>query len=205
MGMLSDLFGDNHKAYDKYGNEIEGLAGQYDPYIKDGKKMLSDLTNKGQWMTNSPWALEDEMQSHYNESPGFKYSQNQLTNRMNNNAALTGQLGNGAENASLQSALEGRLNQNMGQYVDRGINTFNNGINTESNINNMGFNALGQKNQLMQGAYGSDLQGDLSHDNAMQHMLGFGLNLGSKFLFGKGLNGLGDAAAEFGSDIGSMI
>ena len=147
MGMLSDLFGDNHKAYDKYGNEIEGLAGQYDPYIKDGKKMLSDLTNKGQWMTNSPWALEDEMQSHYNESPGFKYSQNQLTNRMNNNAALTGQLGNGAENASLQSALEGRLNQNMGQYVDRGINTFNNGINTESNINNMGFNALGQKNQ----------------------------------------------------------
>ena len=204
MGFFSDLFGDDSKAYNKYKDELAGLAQSYNPYVQGGKQMFGDLMKQGQWMTSSPWALEDEMQKHYQQSPGFQYAQNQIQQRMNNQAAASGMLGSGAEQKSLQDALTGHLQQDMGQYVDRGINTYNQGLGTEGNLNNMGFNALGAQNQLMQGSYGAGLQGDISHRNAMSHMLGFGLNLGKDFLFG-GQGSLGDAMGGMGNAVGSWI
>ena len=200
MGWWNDLWGDNSQAYGKYENELQGLAKGYDPYTQAGQKTLADLLKQGNMMTNSPWQLEDELQSHYNQSPGFQYAQNQITQRMNNNAALSGMGGTGAENASLQKALTGNLEQNMDQYVDRGINTYNQGLNTEGNINQMGYNALGQKNQLMQGGYQAGLQGDISHANAIQHMAGAAVH-GAMDLFDPGAS-MGQAFGDLGEKMG---
>lgn len=186
MSLLDALWGDNSKSYKE-------AAQAYDPYVSAGKQSLQDLLKQQAMLTQSPWQLQDEIASHYQESPGLQYAQNQITQRMNNQAALSGRLGSGASQRSLQDALTGQLLQEQGQYVNRGMDTFNTGLGVEQGMNQLGYNALGQQNNL-------NMQAAQSHNAALGHMLGFGIQAGMNIL-DPGAS-MGQAFGDLGKRIG---
>ena len=172
MGILDFLGGGNSHAYNDYADQLRGLAGGYDPYTKSGLNSLHDLMGRYQQGLNNPGFLENELAGTYQESPYAQAQSKYLTSGLNNNAAALGSLGSTYSANNMADSLHRLISSDEGQYINRGINTYNNALGGESHINDMGYNALGAQNKLNQSADLANMQGSINHTNALQHLLG---------------------------------
>lgn len=199
-GIENSLDGDTSGAYSNYSDEQRQLAQDLNPYIKDGKISLNNLLSQFQKETNNPAFLENELASSYKPSDYYKQQAKYLTGQLNSNAAAEGTLG-GSYAANNMAATDDRLlSQDENNYIDKGMQTYGQGISGEEGINNEGFNALGQQNNLLTAANQAEMQGKIAHDNAQTALLGEGLNLGSEFFTG-GAGGLSTLIGGLGKDM----
>jgi hypothetical protein len=153
---------DNSFAYSTYANAMRDRMPVYDSWINRGNWAGDTQQNQTDWLLNNPNALQDQIAAGYQESPWSKYSMDQMTKRMNYNAANTGMLGSGAANRALQQELVGMNGQFMGDYVNRGMDTYKLGYSGLDGLQKLGFDALGQQTNLYDRAAAAELQGQKS-------------------------------------------
>lgn len=197
MSMLGNFFGDNSGAYGDAAAEFRDLAQSYKPYIKTGENSLYNLLGQYQGMLSNPNALQNKIASGWSMSPYAQYQTQELSKELNNNAAATGTLGSSYAAQAMASHLQPIVSADQNNYINRGMQTYGMGLSGESNLNNMGYNALNQQNGLESQGINASLQGSLSHDDAINKMFGQALGLGADFMTG-GTGGIGSLIAGLG-------
>ena len=112
--------------------------------------------------TLAPTLSENRMAATYTNSPYQNQIMQNTSDQMDANAAQTGMLGSTAQQAQLQNAFAGQQNQFQQQYINRGENEYNQGINSMYNLAGLGFKGLGQQTGLEQEAALGTLRGGLA-------------------------------------------
>ncbi len=175
MSWITDLFGDQSKQFNQYADRMEGIGNTYNPYIERGQDAGQQYGDLSEWMTQNPNALQDQAAAGYEMSPYQKYLLDQTTQRSNMNAANSGMIQSPLAQKALNQDINLQTGQFMNDYIQRSLGTFGMGYEGLGNINNLGYNALGEKNQYMGAGAAGRFQGDVSGQNAFNKMIGTGL------------------------------
>ena len=143
--MLGGLFGGQQNpgsAGMDYYSKIPGMIKPYfNPYIQEGKGDLSSLHNQVMGLLNDPSALLSKIGSHYQQSPGYKFSVDQATQGANRAAAAGGMAGSPAEQQQLAGHINQLANQDYGNYMNRALGLHSQGLQGLTGLNQMGYNA----------------------------------------------------------------
>lgn len=189
-GQLSPLWGgdshsvDNSKAYYEYANAMRQRAGAYDPIVNMGNDARNLSWEQYQRLINDPNSVQNQVAGGFSMSPYQKQLEDDVTQSMNYNAANTGMLNSGAAQAALQDRLTNMTGQFEDQYIDRGMNSYYQGLNGANTLSNLGFESMGRQDDLYGQAYGSDLFGTMSKN---QYKADTGFNLGNYLKTGIGV------------------
>lgn len=206
--------------FDAYANQMAGYADRYNPYVTRGN-MAGDLTwQQYQQLINDPNFIQDKIAKGFSESPYQKYMQDMVSKRMNFNAANTGMLGSGAANRALQSELTDMTGKFEDNYINRGLDSYKEGLAGAQGLNDLGFKALGAQDPFLSDSAAGRLKGYQStieaqqrneEDKYLQQMAnkmqgnnfwGSVLGIGGTLL-GGGLGG--PAGAEIGGELGGLF
>jgi len=220
MGIL-DFFGggtppkyiSNKGAFDQYGTDMDQYAQRYGGYVDAGNRARDLSMDQYTKLIQNPNFLQDMISQGFNTSPYQSYIMDQTQKRMNTNAANTGMLGSGAANRALSGEINNMTGQFMNDYVNRGMSSYGQGLSGLQGMTQLGFNALGSQDSLLEQGAAARLKGQMS-DNETQQMndeaeynarnRGLGNLLGlagtaAGFMFG------GPMGASIGGSIGSSL
>jgi hypothetical protein len=165
---LSGLWGgdssavDNSKAYYNYANAMRQRAGVYDPIVNMGNDARNLSWEQYQKLINDPNAVQNQVASGWSMSPYQNQLEDDVTQRMNYNAANTGMLNSGASQKALQDELTNMTGQFENQYIDRGMNSYNAGLTGANALSDLGFQSMGRQDDMYGQAAGADLYGKMS-------------------------------------------
>ncbi len=164
--MIGDLLTpNNRKAYNEYSQNLMNLSGTYNPWAKLGFNAFKTGTNLATQNTLNPAMLQNTLAQSFQMSPYQSNLENKTMDQMNVNAANTGMVGSQSANNTLASQLNRMTGQFENQYIDRGLNQYNQGLNSLlTHSAPMGFNALNNQNRLAQTGYQAQLQGHLANN-----------------------------------------
>lgn len=197
MSFFDNLFGNNSDAFQKYSNSMKDIAGTYDPYTTTGENALNSSYSQYQNLLSNPNFVQDMVASGFYTSPYQEQLLDRTTKSMNINAANTGMLGSGAANRALQDELVNQTGQFENQYIDRGMNSYNEGLQGMNDFSHLGFNSLNQQANYMGQAAGGQLQADRADANFWPSVIGSTVGL---------VSGLGAIPTGGGSTMaGSML
>jgi len=197
---LSSFFGDNSQALQKYAQRINDLGHSYDPSVQGGKTAFGDLGKQLGMLLSNPAFMQNKLAGEFQQSPYQKSMIHQVTNQMNNNAANTGMLGSGAANNALAGQVSNDVGQFENNYINQGLGQYDHGLNQGDFMSNLGMNGLNSANQYFQQGDQARLMADMSHQNAMNSMIGTGLGLAMKAIPAiSGMGGLSGLASKIGS------
>lgn len=154
LGGLLSLFGNQNPADEAmpYLNQIEGQTSKYmSPYINAGLNSMGTLQSQFNNMLSNPTSLMSLIGNNFQQSPGYQWQTNQAEGAANRAAAAGGMLGSPMHQQNAASMVNNLANQDYYNFMDRGINNFNQGINGLSNINQLGYGASqNMSNNLLQ-------------------------------------------------------
>ncbi len=163
LGAASGFMQPNQKdAYNQYASDIRGIADQYNPYTKVGKGGLYCYAGLSALNTLAPAHVENRLASSFTNSPYQQQIMQNTTNQMNANAAQTGMLGSTAQQSALQDSLASQQNQWQQQYINRGENQYNQGMQGMYNLAGMGLQGLGSQSRLEQESALGSLKANLA-------------------------------------------
>lgn len=198
---FKDIFtGNNSKAGFDLANANRAVAGSYNPRIKAGENSLATLIAEYQKMRETPDFLQNQLSANWAPSQYAQTQMKWLTNAMNNNAAATGMLGSAYAANTMGQGLQDILSQDQNKYIDRGMDVYGTGINGEEGINDMGYSAMMNKNNILTGANQMDYNQRVANTGADTGLLGQGLSLAGMFATG-GKGGLGMLAGQAGKSM----
>lgn len=183
MGFLS-LFGDDSAAYGDYASELRALEQNFQPWVDAGKVSLQDLLKQYQQLTANPDFMQNQLAKNYQPSQYAQVQTDYLKNQLNNNAAVTGQLGSSYAAQTMGNKLQDLISKDENNYIQTGLGMYKTGLSGEQFIDNQGFNAVNSQTGLAAQADQADLQGENSKNAAMSALLGQGLSLGANFFTG---------------------
>ena len=145
MGFLDSLFGggDRSDAFNDYSSFMGGKADRYNPWVDAGARARDMNEQQYARNINDPNAVQNQVASGFQESPYQKYMQDKVTQRMNYNSANTGMLGTGAANRSLMDDLTKMTGQFENNYIDRGMNSYNRGLQGNEFLSDLGMKGMG--------------------------------------------------------------
>lgn len=208
MGFL-DFFGggtppkyiSNRGAFDQFGNEMDQAATRYGGYVDSGNQARNLSMDEYTKLIQNPNFLQDMISKGFSESPYQNYITDQTQKRMNMNAANTGMLGSGAANRALSGEINNMTGQFMNDYINRGINSYGQGLSGLQGMTQLGFNALGSQDSLMEQAAAARLKGTMSDNETNQ------MNAQAEYdARNRGLGNLmGLAGSILGGPIGSKV
>lgn len=133
-----------------YYNQIPGeLKDSFQPYMDAGKNSLSDLTSQYKDLLSDPGSVLARIGSGYQKSPGFEFQKSQGLQGINNAAAAGGMLGTSQHQQDAGTLSNNLANQDYGQYLQRALGLWGQGLSGEENLEKGGQNAASQ--------YGGDL------------------------------------------------
>jgi len=196
---LQSLFGGGKNPADAamgYLNKIPGtVKPYYNPYINAGQNAMGVLQGQYGQMVNDPAALMNKFGSQFQQSPGYQFQVDQATNAANNQAAAGGLVGSPAAQMNTAQSINGLANQDYGNYMNRAMGLYGQGIQGYQGLNQMGYNAsdalanmLAQnlQNQGNLSYMGQDYQNQQKNGlwGALGNLGGMGLNM----LSGGGMN-----------------
>jgi len=147
---IFNMFGsqDPSAAGDKYLSGIESGMGKYlNPYIQSGMRAMPQLEGQYNQLINDPSGVMNRIGAGFQQSPGFQFQTDQATGAANRAAAAGGMAGTPQEQQQLASTVNGLAQQDYGNYMNRGMNMYGQGLNGLSHMNDMGFNASNQMSQ----------------------------------------------------------
>src|SRR5579862_7021597 len=212
MGLM-DFFGggggakyiSNKPAFDQFSQSMQGAANRYNPIIDTGNQARNMSFDQYQRLINNPNAVQDQVASGFYKSPYQKYMQDQVAKRMNYNSANTGMLGSGAANRALQDELTKMTGQFENNYIDRGMQSYGQGLQGLGGLTQLGFQAMGAQDPLLEQAYAGTLKGNMSENetnqrNAMMEAQNRNSGLGNLIGLAGGL-----AGAYFGGPMGASM
>lgn len=181
----------NKGAFDQFASSMQGAANRYNPIIETGNQ-ARDLS-MGQYqnliknnpseqynrLVSNPNAVQDQVAQGFAMSPYQKYLQDMVSKRMNYNSANTGMLGSGAANRALMDELTKMTGQFQNQYIDRGMQSYgqglsglegqySKGLSGLDSLNNLGFKGMGSQDSMLEQAYGGTLKGAMSENETNQ-------------------------------------
>jgi hypothetical protein len=159
MGLASP---NQQHAYNQYAAQLNQISQQYNPYINVGEAGLKGYGAMSALNTLAPTLSENRMAATFSNSPYQQQIMQNTSDQMDANAAQTGMLGSTAQQAQLQNALAAQENQFQQQYINRGENEYNRGINSMYNLAGMGMKGLGAQTALEQEAALGTLKGGLA-------------------------------------------
>lgn len=206
MGMFDSIFGggDGYSdAFNNYANFMDQKAQRYNPWIDAGSR-ARDM-NEAQYnrLINDPNAVQDQVAQGFSMSPYQKYMQDNVMKQMNYNAANTGMLGTGAANRALADDLTKMTGQFEDTYIDRGMNSYNRGLQGNEFLSDLGMKGLGAQDELYGQEAAAKLKGDMAQADSDTNMWGNILGTVGGAVAG-GMMG-GPAGASMGSSMGSQI
>jgi len=173
MGIFDSIFGgntphvpDTSKDFYDYSDFMGGKADRYNPWIDAGSR-ARDM-NEGQYarLINNPNAVQDQIAAGFQYSPYQKFMLDQTTDRMNYNAANTGMLGTTQANQSLMDDLLKMTGQFQDTYIDRGMNSYNRGLQGNEFLEQQGMQGMGAQDNLFEQQGAARLKGDLARQQA---------------------------------------
>jgi len=174
---ILDAFGDNQGAYDDAYNAFNQQAQRYNPWIERGNRASDLAFQQYQQNAQNPTFQQDAIARHWQQSPFQTQLSDALTKRMNMNAANSGMI----MSPVAQDALNKQLNTQTGQfqqdYVNQGLDQYNKSLGGLSQIGQSGLTALDSQGNLITQGIGARLGGSISHNNAINRLLGTGANL----------------------------
>lgn len=144
-GGLANLFGGGKNPADAamgYYNQIPGAMGPYfNPYIQAGRQALGQLQGQYGQLINDPTQRLSQIGSHYQQSPGFGFEQQQGLNAITNAAAAGGMAGSPQHQQQAAQLASNLAAQDYGNYMNRALGLYQTGLSGEGDINRMGFGA----------------------------------------------------------------
>lgn len=176
MGFL-DFFGDQKGAYDRFDRRLMDQSNKYNPWIDRGNAAGQKAQGEYDWLVDDPNALQDEIAAGYEMSPYQQYLLNNTSRMINQNAANSGMITNPAIQAMLGNELNMQTGSFLNDYLDRGMNTYGQGLAGLGQTAQMGLGALDNQSNLVHEAAGGGLQGDKSRQGAWANLFGTGAGL----------------------------
>lgn len=202
--MLESIFGggDRSSAFNDYSNFMGDQSNRYNPWIDAGSR-ARDM-NEGQYsrLINDPNSVQNQIAAGFQYSPYQKFMLDNTTNMMNYNAANTGMLGTTQANQSLMNDLTKMTGQFEDTYIDRGMNSYNRGLQGNEFLQQQGMQGLGMQDSLREQQAAAKLKGDIAKQDADSSMWGNILGLAGGVagnMFG------GPMGGQIGSSFGSML
>jgi len=169
---------------------MNAIGQSFNPMIQRGyaadamaDQNYQNFLKQQQGLINNPNALQDSITKGFSVSPYQQSLLDTTTKQMNMNAANTGMIQSPVAQQALNSKLNTMTGQFMNDYINRGMATYNQGLNGYSTLNNMlnldrtqGYGALQDKESAEGQQAGAQLQGDISQQNAYNNMFGDALS-----------------------------
>jgi hypothetical protein len=203
MSWWSELWGDQSKAFDQYGNDMRGIGQGYNPWINRGNQAGDLLWGQDQQEINDPNFIQNKIASGFYESPYQNNLQNLTQQRLNTNAANTGMLGSGAANSALQDQLLKQTGQFQNDFVNRGEQDYGRGMNSLGDLSQLGLKALGSQSDINSQAAAGNLKGAQSRmawPSKMWGTIAGGVG-GLASQFGGWGKKIGNGLSDFGDDM----
>lgn len=175
MGIL-DFFGggtppkyiSNKGAFDQFGNEMDQFANRYGGYVDAGNRARDLSMDQYARLIQNPNFLQDMISQGFSTSPYQNYIMDQTQKRMNMNAANTGMLGSGAANRALSGEINNMTGQFMNDYINRGMSSYGQGLSGLQGMTQLGFNALGSQDALLEQGAAARMKGQMSDNETNQ-------------------------------------
>lgn len=216
MGMFDSFFGggspkipDQSKDFYDYSDFMGGKADRYNPWVDAGNR-ARDM-NEGQYsrLINNPNAVQDQVASGFQYSPYQKFMLGNTTNMMNYNAANTGMLGTTQANQSLMSDLLNMTGQYEDTYINRGMDSYNRGLQGNEFLQQQGMQGMGAQDNLYEQQGAARLKGDIAkqqsaYQNAVQDQQDSNNMWGNIIGLAGGVAG-GMMGGPMGAQIGSSL
>lgn len=170
--MFGGLFGDNSGAFNRAGDAFRQQAGQYNPLIGGAQNAFNKGAEQYNWLVNDPNALQDKVSQGFSQSPYQNYLLNQTTQRMNMNAANNGMIRSPVAQRALNEQLNSLTGQFQNDYINRGMGSYNQGLQGLGQQANMWLPGLQGQSELMGQGIGADLKAAQSQQGGFANMLG---------------------------------
>jgi hypothetical protein len=113
----------------------------YQPYVNAGNQALPQLQNEYNTMMYDPNQIISRIGSGYQESPGYQWSYDEAMKAANNAAAAGGMLGTPQSQQESAELATNLANQDYYNYLNHGMNIYNQGVSGTSDLNQMGYKA----------------------------------------------------------------
>lgn len=147
-GVIGQFMGTPPNAADSgmpYLNNIEGDTGKYlNPYIQGGQQAYGTLQQQYGQLLNDPTGIMNKIGKTYQQSPGYQWQVNQALGAANRASAAGGMAGSPQEQQNIAGTVNQMANQDYYNYVNHGLGLYQQGLQGEGGLNQMGFGASGQ-------------------------------------------------------------
>lgn len=208
MGMFDSIFGSGSNgsygdAYNQYAGDMNKIGQKYDPWINAGAGARDMNLDQYKQLINDPNFLQDKVTRGFQESPYQNELMDRVTKRMNFNSANTGMLGSGSANRALQDELEHMSGQFLNDYIGRGMNSYNRGLQGNDMWGQMGQKALDSQSSFAEQEAAARMKGMMSEQEGNSNDWGDILG-GIGGAVAGGIFG-GPGGAAMGSKMGSSI
>ncbi len=154
-GGMFNLFGKHTNPADVANKTIGQIPGQvekyYSPYMEAGKGAMGDLQNRYKDLLSGN--VQNQLGESYKESPGYQFKLREAMNQGGNAAARGGYLGTPQDQQYSMQLGNDIAGQDYGDYINRQLGLYGQGLSGEQGINQMGFDA----NKNMADTWGNTL------------------------------------------------
>lgn len=147
---LFNMFGaqDPSAAANPYLSGIEGGMNKYlSPYMDAGKSAMGTLMGQYGGLVNDPGAMMNKIGAGFQQSPGFQFQTQQAGDAANRASAAGGMLGSPMQQQNIASTVNGLAQQDYGNYMNRGMSMYNQGLSGLSHVGDMGLQGAGMMSQ----------------------------------------------------------
>lgn len=145
FGGLGQLFGGGQNPADgamPYLDQIKGMIEKYmNPYVNAGQQAIPTLQGQYGQLINDPGSVMNRIGAGFQQSPGYQFQVDQATGAANRAAAAGGMAGSPMEQQNLAGTVNQLANQDYGNYMNRGMNMYSQGLGGLSHMFDTGFNA----------------------------------------------------------------
>lgn len=135
-------FPDPSKKGNQYYDQIPGNIHQYlDPYAQQGMGIFNNLNNQYNGMVQNPNDILNKIGAGYQQSPGFQFQLNQGQQAIGNAAAAGGMAGSNQHQQQSGELANNLANQDYNNYLKNALGIYGEGLQGQSNLNQMGYGA----------------------------------------------------------------
>lgn len=196
-------FGDQSGAYDDAGNAFNQQAARYNPWIDRANRASDFAFDQYQQNARNPTFQQDAIAKNWNMSPYQAAILDNVTRRMNMNAANSGMIASPIAQDALNKQINTQTGQFLNDYVTQGLGQYNQSLSGINQIGQSGAGLLGAQDNLISQGIGARLKGAQTQNNAFTRLLGTGLGLGVMYGTGafSGNNNAGGGYVSPGGDI----
>lgn len=136
-GLLSGFFTTN--PMDTASPFLQQIAPYFSPYQQAGLSSLKILQDQYAQLLKDPSSILSQIGGKYQASPGYKFDVGEATRAANQAAAAGGMAGSPAEQAELAKTVSGLASQDYGNYMNRALGLYGQGLGGMGQLTNLGF------------------------------------------------------------------